>query len=126
MERHCDKRNHSGSFWAYVLIIAGILWLMKQSGWDFNLPGIGGLFSGIGNFISHFTHWISSAALLPVLVIFIGILLIAGRKVLGAFFLVLLLLIIVPHVLIIPGILMIVFFPIMLILIGIVILTKFF
>lgn len=123
MERHHEHRKHSGSFWAYVLIIIGILWILKKSGWDINLPGIGDFFAGIGNFFGNFIH-LSGAEAIPLLIILAGIILIAGRKFFGALFLVILIMILLPHFLIIPGILMIVFFPLILIIIGIIILSK--
>lgn len=125
MEKQYEHRRHSGSFWAYVLIIVGLLWILKQSGWDINLPGIDDFFAGIGHFFGSLASW-SASALVPVLIIFLGIVLILGRKFFGALFLVLLLMIILPHFLIIPGILMIIFFPVVLIIIGIIILTKLF
>lgn len=125
MEKHCEHRRHSGSFWAYVLIIVGILWILKKSGWDINLPGLGEFFSGIGQFFGNLFH-MTAFATVPVLIILFGILLILGRKFLGALFLVLLVVILVPHFLIIPGILMVIFFPIILIIIGIVVLSNLF
>jgi len=125
MEKHIEHRRHSGSFWAYVLIIVGILWILKKSGWDINLPGLGEFFSGIGQFFGNLFH-MTAFATVPVLIILFGILLILGRKFLGALFLVLLVMIIVPHFLIIPGILMIIFFPIILIIIGIIVLSNLF
>lgn len=125
MEKHCEHRRHSGSFWAYVLIIVGILWILKKSGWDINLPGLGEFFSGIGQFFGNLFH-MTAFATVPVLIILFGILLILGRKFFGALFLVLLVVILVPHFLIIPGILMVIFFPIILIIIGIVVLSNLF
>ena len=125
MERHIEHRRHSGSFWAYVLIIVGILWILKRSGWDINLPGFGEFFSGIGHFFCNLFQ-MTAFATVPVLIILFGIALILGRKFFGALLLVLLVMIIVPHFLIIPGILMILFFPLVLIIIGIIILTKLF
>ncbi|BBE17647.1 hypothetical protein AQPE_1804 [Aquipluma nitroreducens] len=125
MEKHCEHRRHSGSFWAYVLIIVGILWILKKSGWDINLPGLGEFFSGIGQFFGNLFH-MTAFATVPVLIILFGILLILGRKFLGALFLVLLVVILIPHFLIIPGILMVIFFPIILIIIGIVVLSNLF
>ena len=125
MEKHVEHRRHSGTFWAYVLIIVGILWILKKSGWDINLPGFGEFFSGIGQFFGNLFH-MTAFATVPVLIILFGILLILGRKFLGALFLVLLIMIIVPHFLIIPGILMIIFFPIILIIIGIIVLSNLF
>ncbi|MDD2304317.1 MAG: hypothetical protein PHP53_06455 [Prolixibacteraceae bacterium] len=125
MEKHVEHRRHSGTFWAYVLIIVGILWILKKSGWDINLPGFGEFFSGIGQFFGNLFH-MTAFATVPVLIILFGVLLILGRKFLGALFLVLLVMIIVPHFLIIPGILMIIFFPIILIIIGIIVLSNLF
>ncbi len=125
MDRQIEHKRHSGSFWAYVLIIFGILWIMKQSGWDIHFPGIGDFFSGIGHFFSNLAHW-SFGAALPVLIILIGIAVLAGRRFFGALLFVVLLMIFIPHFLIIPGILMILFFPLILIIIGIIILTKLF
>ena len=125
MERQFEHRRHSSPFWAYVLIIFGILWMMSKDGWDINLPDVGGLFAGIGNFFGSLFHW-TSGAMLPLLILFVGIVLIAGRRLFGALLLVLLLLIFLPHFLILPGILMIAFLPVVLIIIGIIILTKLF
>jgi len=125
MEKHIEHRRHSGSFLAYVLIIFGILWILKKSGWEINLPGVGDFISGIGHFFGNLIH-LSARATVPVLLVFAGIILIAGRRFFGALLLVLLILMIVPHFLIIPGILMVLFFPVILIIIGIVILTKIF
>jgi len=125
MEKYGEHKRHSESFWAYVLIIVGILWLLKRSGWDINLPGFGEFFAGIRLFFGNLFQW-SAGATVPVLIILFGIVLILGRKFFGALLLVLLVMIIVPHFLIIPGILMIIIFPLILIIVGIIILTKLF
>ena len=124
-DRHCEHKRHSGSFWAYVLIIFGILWILSKVGWDINLPGISGFFAGIGHFFNNLAHW-SVGATFPLLIILLGIVLIAGRRFFGALLFVLLILIFIPHFLIVPGILMIIFFPVILIIIGIIVLTKLF
>jgi len=125
MEKQIEHKRHSGSFWAWVLIIFGVLWILKQSGWDIHFPGIGEFFSGIGHFFGNLAHW-SYGALIPVLIILIGISLIAGRRFFGALIFVILLMIFIPNFLVIPGLLMILFFPLALIIIGIIILTKLF
>lgn len=125
MENHIEQQKNSGSFLAWVLIIFGILWILKQSGWDIHFPNIGEFFSSLGNFFGNLAHW-SGGSILPILIIAFGILLILGRKFFGALFLVVILLIVLPNFLIIPGILMIVFFPLILIIIGILILSKLF
>ncbi|MGE5394700.1 MAG: hypothetical protein ACM3P1_08135 [Candidatus Saccharibacteria bacterium] len=125
MERHYEHKRNSGSFWAYVLIIVGILWLLKKSGWDINLPSIGDVFSFMGQFFSNMADW-SHGSAVPILLLIVGIMLIAGRRFFGALLFVILLLIILPHFLILPGILIALFFPLILIIIGIIILTKLF
>jgi len=125
MESHYENSRRSSPFWAYVLIIFGILWILNKSGWDVNLPGVGALFAAFGSLFGHLTQW-SAGINIPILLLILGILLIAGRRLFGALLLVLLIMILIPHFLIIPGILMIVFFPVILIIIGIVVLTKLF
>ena len=125
MEKHCEQRKQTGSFWAYVLIIFGIIWILSKSGWDINLPNIGGFLAGIGNFFGNMVHW-SAGATLPLLILLAGIVLITGRRFFGALMFVLLILIFIPHFLIVPGILMILFMPVILIIIGIIVLSKLF
>lgn len=125
MEKHIEHRKSSGTFWAWVLIIFGLIWILNKSGWDVNFPGFGAFFTGIGHFFGSLFR-LSAAALLPILIVLAGIMLILGRRFLGALLFVLLFLILIPHFLIVPGILMIVFFPVLLIIIGIIILTKIF
>jgi hypothetical protein len=95
MEKHYEQKRNSGTFWAYVLIIVGILWLMKKSGWDINLPGFGDFFAGIGHFFSNLAHW-SAGFTLPILLLIAGIILIAGRRFFGALLFVFLLLLFCP------------------------------
>ena len=125
MERHYEHHRHSNSFWPYVLIIFGILWILSKSGWDINRPGMGGLFSGIGNFLGNMAHW-SAGVTFPVILFIALLVIIAGRRFFGALLLVVLILILIPHFLIIPGILMLLFFPVILIIIGIIVLIKLF
>jgi hypothetical protein len=125
MEKHIEQRKNSGSFLAWVLIIFGVLWILKQSGWDIHFPNIGEFFSGIGHFVGNLAFW-SGSSVLPILIIAFGIVLILGRKFFTALFLVIILLIVIPNFLIIPGILMILFFPLILIIIGIIVLSKLF
>lgn len=125
MERYEEHKRRSGSFWAFVLIIVGILWILKRSGWDLNLPGIGDLFAAIGHFFGSMAHW-SHQSVIPFLLLIAGILLLCGRRFFGALLFVIFLLMILPHFIIIPGLLLILFFPVILIIIGIILLTKLF
>ena len=123
MEKHCEHKRHSSPFWAYVLIIFGILWILSKNGWAINFPGIGGLFGAIGNFFSNLAHW-SAGTTFPILLFIVAIVLIAGRRFFGALLFVLLILILIPSFLVIPGILVMLLFPVILIIIGIVVLIR--
>lgn len=125
MERQYQHKRNTSSFWAYVFIIVGVLWLLNKSGWEINLPGIGDIASAMGRFFHNITSW-THGSLVPILLLIAGIMLIAGRRFFGALLFVILLLIILPHFLIIPGILIMLFFPIVLIIIGIIILSNLF
>jgi len=125
MERIYERKRNSGSFLAFVLIIIGILWIMKKSGWDINLPGIGDVFSAFGNFIGNMAVW-SHGMMLPILLLIAGILLITGRRLFWTLLFFIALLFFLPTFILIPGIIMLIFFPVILIVIGIVILSKLF
>jgi len=113
---HCKRR--SGSFLPWLLIIIGIALLLKHSGWDINFPGIGEFFSGVFHFIGKI-GW-------PLFLIIAGVILLTGRRIIGTLILIIALLFILPHFIIIPGILLILFFPIILLIVGIAILAKLF
>ncbi|HAZ02043.1 MAG: hypothetical protein A2W90_09050 [Bacteroidetes bacterium GWF2_42_66] len=124
MEDHYRQRR-SGSTLAWILIIIGLVLILKNSGWGINIPGIGSVFTGIGHFIGDVFHFFVHIGW-PVVLIIAGIILLAGRKLIGGLILFLLLLFILPKFILIPGILLIIFFPLILIVAGIVILTKLF
>lgn len=125
MEKRCESKRHSDSFWIYIAVIAGVLWLLSRNGWDIHLPGFGSFFSGIGHFFSSMAGLAFNTAF-PVFLIIIGIALILARRFLAALFLVVLFLIIMPSLIVIPGILITLFFPFILIILGIVILSRLF
>lgn len=125
MEEYSHRNKKSGSLLAWILIIIGIVLILKHSGWEINIPGLGSIFSGITHFIGDIFHFIVNIGW-PALLIVAGIILLTGRRLIGGLLLFLVLIFILPHFIIIPGILLIVFFPLILIIAGIVILTKLF
>ncbi len=125
MENHSYRHRSSGSLLAWILIITGIVLILRHAGWDINLPGVGAVFHRIGQFTGDVFHFFAHIGW-PALLIIAGIILLAGRRLIGGLFLFLVLLFILPHFIIIPGILLIIFFPLILIIAGIVILTKLF
>lgn len=125
METHTHQHKRTSSPLAWILIIVGIFLILKHSGLGFNLLGLSPIFSGIGSFIGSVFHSITHLGL-PALLIIAGVILLIGRRFIGGLLLFLVLIFIVPQFIIIPGILFIVFFPLVLIIVGIVILSKLF
>ncbi|WP_299580974.1 hypothetical protein [uncultured Sunxiuqinia sp.] len=122
-ERKCSKeRKSDGSFLGTVLIIVGVLWILKEFGWHIGLPGWHAVREGMSNFFNIF-HVGAVSITWPVILLIVGVLLLAGRRLVGALLLVLAVLFVLPHV-IIPGILTIVFFPIILVVVGIILISK--
>ncbi|MDX9883760.1 MAG: hypothetical protein RBS73_16990 [Prolixibacteraceae bacterium] len=124
MNDHCRQRK-SGSTLAWILIVLGVVLILKNTGWGLSIPGIGWMFAAIGRFFSNAFHAISQIGW-PLVLIIAGILLLIGRRFLGGLVLFLILLFILPKFILIPGILLILFVPFILIIAGIVILTKLF
>lgn len=125
MEHHSHRRRSSGSFLAWVLIIFGAVLILKEIGWEFNIPGFGAIFHGFWEFVGDVFRFIGNIGW-PIILVIAGIVLIAGRRLFGALLLLLVLFFILPKFIVIPGILMILFFPVILLIAGIVILTKLF
>lgn len=125
MEEHLHRPRKSGSTFAWILIIVGVILILKHSEWGFNIPGLGSIFHGIGQFMGDVFHFIVSIGW-PAVLIIAGIILLTGRRIIGGLILLLVLLFILPNFILIPGILLFVFFPLILIIVGIVFLTKLF
>ncbi len=117
------ERSHKGraSGLGTILLIIGIIWLLKETGWQFHLHGgeFGNIIAGFASFLGAIA-WIVS---IPVILLIVGILLITGRKVLGTILVILGILFLLNN-LIIPGFVMILFSPIVLIIIGVLLLIK--
>ena len=125
MENYSHRQKHSGSLLAWILIIVGIVLILGRAGWNISLPGLGAIVHWIGQFVGDVFHFITRIGW-PALLVIAGIILLTGRRLIGGLLLFLVLLFILPNFIIIPGILLIIFFPLILIIVGIVILTKLF
>ncbi|MCW0482626.1 hypothetical protein [Gaoshiqia sediminis] len=116
------EKRRGGSFLGTILIIVGLLWILKEFGWQLGFPAVESIRHAIAGVFTIFrVHaWTFG---LPVLLLIAGVLLVIGHRGIGIFLLVLAVLLFMPH-LIIPGILAIIFFPVLLIIVGIILLTK--
>lgn len=125
MEDYSHKKTKSGSKLAWIFIIVGTLLVLKQTGWTIEIPGISEFFHAVGNTIRGIFHFAGKIGW-PIFLIIAGLLLLAGKRIIGSIVIILLLLFVLPHFIILPGILIFLFFPIILLVVGIVILTKLF
>lgn len=116
-----EKRS-GGSFLGIILIIIGLLWLLKEIGWHVGFPDWGTVRDSTSGFrnIFHFGAW---AVSWPVVLLVVGVLLIAGRRLIGALLVFLALFLFLPGI-IIPGILAILFLPVILIVVGIILISR--
>lgn len=116
-----DKR-HENSTLGTILIVIGIFWILKELGWQSGIPVWDTIHNQTAEFIEFIRIHFSQFGL-PVILLGAGLLLISGRRGFGFLLLLLAALLVWPH-LIIPGVLAIIFFPVLLIVLGIILLSK--
>ena len=119
--RDCERKS-SGSFLGTVLIIIGVLWVLKEIGWHIGLPGWHAVHHAATNFFNIFQVG-AIAITWPVILLVVGVILLAGRRLIGTLLIVLAVVFLLPH-LIIPGILAIIFLPVLLVIVGIILISK--
>ncbi len=115
-------KKQGGSTLGIILILVGLYWILKETGWSVYLPGwdfVRETFHSVFNFV----HVHLGNLLLPILLLVTGLALISGRRKVGGLLLLIALLIFIPG-LIIPGVLMVIFFPVLLIIVGILVLRS--
>lgn len=124
---HCSsERTHrgGGSFLGTILVIIGIIWLLKEAGWHWGIMGwnvVGNIFTGMLTFFGTIA-WIIG---IPIILLIAGIILIAGRRTLGSILVIIGILLLLNHF-IIPGLVLLLFTPLILIILGILIITRLF
>ena len=124
--RNCcnhERRERKGSFLGTVLIVLGILWILKEIGWLHGWPvwySVQNSFLNLGNIF----HFGAIGVTWPVILLIVGVLLLAGRRIIGTLLIFLAILFFLPGGLIIPGILTIFFLPVILIILGIIIIAR--
>lgn len=131
MENRYDKqpchptheRKSGGSFLGTILIVIGVLWILKEIGWHIGVPGWHSIHQAGSSFMNLF-HFGALSLSWPVIILVVGLLLLAGRRVIGALLVCLALFLFLPHFVIIPGILALLFFPVVLLVVGIILISK--
>ena len=120
---HARERRSGGSFLGMVLLVIGLLWLLKEVGWHVGMPGWNAVHHSFGNFLNIF-HFGAIAVTWPLVLLIVGFLLLVGRRIIGALLIFLALILFLPHFIIIPGILAVIFFPVLLVVLGIIIISR--
>lgn len=121
MQYQRTEKRHRGSFLGTLLIIIGILWLLNEMGWHIGMMGWNALGHVVTSFVNFFqvSGW---AVTFPVIILIAGVLLIAGRRLVGALLLLIFVLFFFP--LILPGILLVILFPVLLVIAGVILITR--
>lgn len=119
-----EKDRKGVSFLGVLLIVIGVLWVLKEVGWHIGLPAWDSVSHSFVNFLNIFQIGAWSVSW-PVVVLIVGVLLLVGRRLVGTLLILLALFLFLPHF-IIPGILIILFFPILIVVVGIILISKLF
>lgn len=119
----CPKeKKHKGSVLGVILIVVGIYWILRETGWFIHLPGWEFFRDRIWETFS-FLRVELGDLLLPILLLVTGLLLVSGRRRVGGLLVLIALLVFIPGI-VVPGILMVMFFPLLLIIVGILLIKS--
>ncbi len=118
-----QERKSGGSFLGFVLIVVGVLWILKEIGWHIGVPGWYAVQQAGSSFMNIF-HFGALSLSWPVVILIVGLLLLIGRRVIGALLVCLSIFLFLPHFVIIPGILALLFLPVVLLVVGIILISK--
>lgn len=117
------RKDNSRTVLAFILIGIGMLWILRKMGFYFNFPALHWnnmffpfrpIFNGLGNFLF---SW-------QVVFIIIGLLLMAGRRKSGFVFIAIGGVFLIPKILFIPHITFSIFFPMILIGLGVMLVAR--
>lgn len=117
-----QEKKRGGSTLGVILVVIGLYWIIKETGWSVYLPGWEFFRDSVRTVSSFLVEHLGNF-LVPILLLVTGVALISGRRRVGGLLLLIGLLIFIPG-LIIPGVLMVVFFPVLLIIVGILVLRS--
>ena len=112
------QKQSSTEMLALIMIGIGLVWILRQTGLFYRFPFLNfdGLFSPIRNVFHGFGHHLFS---LPVILILIGVVLMAGRRTGGWVLVIIGGILLLPKLIFISGATIIFLFPIILIALGI-------
>lgn len=124
-QERTQKKENSNEVLALVLIGIGLVWLLKQSGFFFDFPffNFHDIFSPVRSAFHSFGHFVFS---MPVILIIIGAILMAGKRSGGVVLLIIGGLFLLPKLIFISGAAIVFLFPILLIALGIVLIARLF
>lgn len=118
------NRKQGTSVFGIVLVVIGLYWILKETGWSIHLPGLEWIREAVYS-VSGFLKQHLGDLLVPVLILVVGLLLISGRRRIGALLVLLVLALLLPG-LILPGLFLLFTFPVLLILVGVLVIRSIF
>jgi len=116
------ERKHGGSVLGIIFIAVGVYWIVRETGLGVYLPGWDFFRDALWD-IYFFLRENLGDFLLPILLVITGVLMITGRRKVGGLIALIALLIFLPGIGI-PGVVMVVFFPVVLIFIGVMLIKS--
>ncbi len=119
-----ESNNNSRGVFAVVIIVLGGLWLLKELGLQFDFPQIywDNIFYPFRNIFHNLWRFVFSW---PTIIIVIGLILLAGkRSTVGLVLLIIGGLFLVPKIFFIPGLTIGIMLPVILIILGVVLITR--
>ncbi len=123
-ESHHSKRSDKGgSFLGVVLIILGIGWILRETGVLYGIPGWHSVQHSFQS-VAHGFRGDFMGLSWPLILLIAGVVLVAGRRLIGAILILLAIFFFLPGFVIIPGILTIFLLPVILIILGIVVISR--
>lgn len=108
---------------AIVLIVIGVLWVVKQTGFFYGFPffNLNHIFTPVGRVLGSFTHLVFSW---PMILILVGLVLMAGKRSAGLVLLIIGGIFLLPKLFIFSGAMLMLFLPLVLIVVGIAIVAR--
>lgn len=117
------NKEQSRNVLAIVLIVIGVLWIIRQTGFYYGFPffHLGQVFEPVGRVLGSFTHLIFSW---PMILILVGLVLMAGKRSAGLVLLIIGGIFLLPKLFLFSGAMVILFLPLVLIVVGIAIVAR--
>ncbi|MGQ8336110.1 hypothetical protein ACUNWD_06120 [Sunxiuqinia sp. A32] len=121
--RHEEHPKKGSSTLGTILIILGLYFILKETGWLHGIPGWDVFRSSFSNFFNIF-HFHAINITWPLVLLIVGAFLIMGRRIIGGILVLLAILFFLPGLIIIPGILAVFLLPVLLIILGVIVISR--